>query len=82
MKSLGNKKKVNTMKGKNISISVACFSDSEYIKHQDFRLSARIQQSWSNRKHQLEHDYAIMGWVHSLLPEIREDIAERFDGNS
>lgn len=36
-----------------------------------------IQQSWSKRKHGLEHDYALIGWVLSLLPEIHEDIAER-----
>ena len=41
-----------------------------------------IQQSWSKRKHRLEHDYAITGWVLSLLPEIREDVAERMDGDA
>ncbi len=41
-----------------------------------------IQQSLSKRKYQLEHDHAITGWVLSLLPEIREDVAERLDGNT
>ena len=30
----------------------------------------------------MEHDYAITGWVLSLLPEIREDVAERMDGDA
>ncbi len=57
-------------------------SDNENDENQDFRLGAMIQQSWSKRKHLLEHDYAIIGWVLALLPEIREDVAERLDGNT
>ncbi len=30
----------------------------------------------------MEHDFAITGWVLSLLPEIREDVAETMDGNA
>ncbi len=30
----------------------------------------------------MEHDYVITGWVLSLLPVIREDVAERLDGNT
>ncbi len=32
--------------------------------------------------HQFELDYAIIGWILSLLPEIREDVAERLDGKT
>ncbi len=71
--SLWQNKKVILMKGKSISLSVACshstlmlfslmVSDNDYDVHQDISLSAMIQQSWSN-KHQLEHDYATMCWV-------------------
>ncbi len=85
--------KVILMKGKSISLSVACChillmifylfdSDNKNDEYEDFSLSAMIQQSWSKRKHLLEHDFAITGWVLSLLPEIREDVAERMDGNA
>ncbi len=58
-------------------------SDNEYDEHQDIRLSAMIQQSCLKTKHNLEYDYdSITGWVLSLLPEIREDVAERIDGNA
>ncbi len=62
MKSLGKQKKVILMKGKNISLSVACchilllsfylfYSDNENDEYQNLSLSAMIQQSWSKRKH-------------------------------
>ncbi len=70
--------KVILMKGKSISLSGAFFylfnSDNENDEYQDLRLSAMIQQSWSRRKHQLEHYYAITGWVLSLLTKILEKI--------
>ncbi len=77
------------MKGKSISLSVACCqillmsfylfdSDNENDEYQDLSLSTMIQQSWSKRKHQLEHDYAITGWAISLLPEIREDVVKEW----
>ncbi len=57
-------------------------SDNENDEYQELSLSTMIQQSWSKRKHRLEHDYAVTGWVQKLLPEIREDVAERMDGNA
>ncbi len=79
--------------GKSISLSVAYSylllmkfylldSENEYNEHQDFSLSAMIQQSWSKRMHQLEHDCAITGRGHSILPEISKDVAERLEGNT
>ncbi len=52
------------------------FSDNKYDEHQDFILSTMSQQSWSKRKHQFEHDYAITGWVLSFLPGIQEDVVK------
>ena len=80
-KSLQKQMKVILMKGKSILQSVACChillmifylfdSDNENDNYQEFNLSTMIQQSWSKRKHRLEHDHAITGWALSLLPEI------------
>ncbi len=92
MKSLGKQMKVILTKGKSILLSVDCChilrmifylldSENKNDDYQELSLSSMIQQSWSKRKHQLEHDYAITAWALSLLPEIRKDVAERMDGN-
>ncbi len=36
-----------------------------------------VKQSWMKRKQLLEHDFAVAGWVPSILPEIRDNV--RFD---
>ncbi len=41
-----------------------------------------IKQTWSKIKHWLEHYHAITGWVISILPEIREEVAKILDGNT
>ncbi len=66
-KSLQKQMKVILMKGKSISLSVACChillmifylfdSDNENDEYQELSLSTMIQQSWSKRKQRLEHD--------------------------
>ena len=37
--------------------------------------------AWAARKGKLEHDWAILGWVLSVDPEVRVDVYKRITGN-
>ena len=35
---------------------------------------------WTTHKHKLKHNYAIMGWALSVMPEVYKDARERLTG--
>ena len=53
-------------------------SDEQNISQS--RLGGLMALLWTNHKHKLEHDYAIMGWALSVMPEVYKDARERLTG--
>ncbi len=51
-----------------IQMSMKSVSQAEYM-------------SWSHRSDRLEHEYAITAWAISWVPEICNDIFERWNGD-
>ena len=45
------------------------------------RLGSKILFEWERRKVKLDHDYAIIGWDLSVMPEVRANVEERLNGD-
>jgi hypothetical protein len=43
-------------------------------------LGDMLTMSWNSRKVKLDHDYSIIGWALSVMPEVYKDACERFTG--
>ncbi len=56
------------------------FSIGSHDKDDTISLGQAIQDSWSKRKSQLEHEYAVTGWSLSILPEIRLNVSSDLTG--
>ncbi len=56
-----------------------CSIDSS-DKEDTISLGQAIQVSWTKRKSQLEHEYAVTGWALSILPEICANVLSDLTG--
>ncbi len=58
---------------------ITCNIDS--IDEEDpISLGQAIQESWTKRKSQLEHEYVVTGWALFVLPEIQMNVASELTG--
>ena len=49
-------------------------------KEDDPSLGGQVKKLWNNRKKRLEHDDAITAWALCVMPEVRQDVADRMTG--
>ncbi len=58
-----------------MSFSIGFHDEDDMIS-----LDQAIQDSWSRRKSQLEHEFAVTGWALSILPEICLNVSSDLTG--
>ena len=62
-------------------------ADKDDAEHEDAAegapqtLGANILSCWEHRKRNLDHDYAIAGWLLCVMPEVRADVKDRIEGS-
>ena len=52
----------------------------EAEEEQSILLGDLLTKSWDSHKAKLDHDYAIIGWALSVMPEVYKDARERLTG--
>ena len=55
--------------------------DDSSKKDEALTLGSEVLFAWDRRKGKIEHDYAVLGWVLSVMPDVRADVAERLNGD-
>ncbi len=56
------------------------FSVDSFDEEEPKRLWYAIQGSWTKKKSWLEHEYAVTGWVLSVLPKVYVNVASELTG--
>ena len=56
------------------------FHGSGDDEEDDPSLGGQVKKLWNNRKKRLEHDDAITAWALCVMPEVRQDVADRMTG--
>ncbi len=56
------------------------FSVDSFDEYEPVSVDQAIQESWSKRKSQLEHEYPVTVWTLSIFPEICCHVASELTG--